>query len=503
MIQLAIVGAYLLVLLGVGVAANRLFSGTSRDYFLASQSIGPVLLLMSLFGTTMTAFALVGSTGKAFTLGIGTYGLMASWAAVVHPMMFLLIGVRIWHLGRRHGYVTQVQFFRDRFRSEALGWLLFPILVLLVIPYLLIGLQGAGITVAAVTKGAFPTFFVDAAGAPSGISPWITSAVICGVVLTYVFLGGIRAAAWANTLQTSVFLVVAVLAFSTIASALGGPAAASAATAALRPDLLVREGHIGQVHFMSYGLVGLSVGMFPHIFQHWLTARSANTFKLSIVAHPVLVMLVWLPCVLIGVWAAAELPNLPPQKANAVLGIMVAKFTTPVMGGVVTAGILAAIMSSLDSQFMCLGTMFTHDVLLRRRRDLSDADQVKYGRLFVVAVVAVTYALSLVSTRGIFDLGVWCFSGFSGLVPVVVAALYWRRATAVGAMASVIATAVAWVVLFTLDGRHAGGGEFLIGGVMPVTFIVGASAVAMVVGSMASKPPGDEVLDRFFPRVAA
>ena len=123
MIQLAIVGAYLLVLLGVGVAANRLFSGTSRDYVLASQSIGPVLLLMSLFGTTMTAFALVGSTGKAFTLGIGTYGLMASWAAVVHPMMFLLIGVRIWHLGRRHGYVTQVQFFRDRFRSEALGWL--------------------------------------------------------------------------------------------------------------------------------------------------------------------------------------------------------------------------------------------------------------------------------------------------------------------------------------------------------------------------------------------
>jgi SSS family solute:Na+ symporter len=51
-----------------------MFRGTSRDFFVASHSIGPFLLLMSVFGTTMTAFALVGSTGKSFERGIGTYG---------------------------------------------------------------------------------------------------------------------------------------------------------------------------------------------------------------------------------------------------------------------------------------------------------------------------------------------------------------------------------------------------------------------------------------------
>ena len=497
MTALGVIVVYLTLLMAVGLSSNRFFRGTGDDYFLASHSIGPVLLLMSLFGTTMTAFALVGSTGKAYQLGIGVYGLMASWAAVVHPMMFAFIGVPIWHLGRRYGYVTQIQYFRDRFRSDVLGWMLFPILVALVVPYLLIGVQGAGITVAAVTKGAFPTIFVDAAGDPTGIPSWITGLVVCSVVLTYVFVGGIRAAAWANTFQTSVFLVVAPITVYALSDALGGPTEAIARTASKKPALLVRGEAIEQAHFLSYGLVGLSVGMFPHIFQHWLTARSSSSFKLSVVAHPLLVAAVWLPCVLIGVWAAGVL-DLPPHKANAVLGIMVAKFTSPFVSGVLTAGVLAAIMSSLDSQFMCLGTMFTHDVLLRGRENVTEEQKVRWGRAFVVAVVAVTYLLSLVSTRGIFDLGVWCFSGFSGLTPLVIAALYWRRATASGAIAAVFATAATWSTFFVTDMVQGGEGEFLVGGLMPVTYIFLASATAMVGVSLVTPPPPKEVVDRFF-----
>ena len=71
MIQLCVIIGYLVLLLMLGLSANRFFRGTATDYMLASHSIGPFLLLMSLFGTTMTAFALVGSSGEAFTEGIG------------------------------------------------------------------------------------------------------------------------------------------------------------------------------------------------------------------------------------------------------------------------------------------------------------------------------------------------------------------------------------------------------------------------------------------------
>ena len=74
--------------------SKTLFRGTSTDYFVASRSIGPFMLLMSVFGTTMTAFALVGSTGKAFERGVGTYGLMASSSGLIHAACFFLIGMR-------------------------------------------------------------------------------------------------------------------------------------------------------------------------------------------------------------------------------------------------------------------------------------------------------------------------------------------------------------------------------------------------------------------------
>ncbi|MDA7881700.1 hypothetical protein N9A94_05290, partial [Akkermansiaceae bacterium] len=157
MTSVVVIAIYLGLLLGLALFSKTLFRGTSNDYFVASHSIGPFMLLMSVFGTTMTAFALVGSTGKAFETGIGTYGLMASSSGLIHAACFLLIGIKLWAIGKRYGYVTQIQYFRARFESSKFGYLLFPILVLLVIPYLLIGIIGAaktiyGITAAKTTK---------------------------------------------------------------------------------------------------------------------------------------------------------------------------------------------------------------------------------------------------------------------------------------------------------------------------------------------------------------
>ena len=129
MTQLWIISGYLGLLLLLGMMASRLFSGTKSDYQLASHSIGPFLLLMSLFGTTMTAFALVGSSGEAFKEGIGVYGMLASSSGIIHSLCFFLIGVKVWAIAKRHGYSTQIQYFRERLDSDRIGLLLFPILV--------------------------------------------------------------------------------------------------------------------------------------------------------------------------------------------------------------------------------------------------------------------------------------------------------------------------------------------------------------------------------------
>jgi len=502
---LYVVCAYFGLLLGLGVFTRTLFKGTSKDYFVAGRSIGPFLLLMSVFGTTMTAFALVGSTGKAYELGAGVYGLMASSSAIVHSLVFFLIGIKLWAIGKRHDFLTQIQFFRARFQSTAIGYLLFPILVVLVIPYLLIGILGAGAVVRGVTKGMFPGVFPAEGPFDGAVPPWVTGLVVCGVVLFYIFTGGLRSAAWANAFQTIVFMVTGLIAFVLISDRLGGPQAATQAVLENSRPHVVRE-KIGMVQFLTYGFVPLSVGMFPHLFQHWLTARDAKAFRLTAVAHPLFIMIVWVPCILIGIWAVGQGIQAPGNNPNAILSEVVRiKIHNPYFEGVLTAGILAAIMSSLDSQFVCLGTMFTQDIVLQitGKDRFTDRQQVFLGRGFIVGVVALTYVLSLFPPPKIFDLAVWCFSGFASLFPLVFSAIYWRRVTRAGAFACILAMVGSWGLLFyrglirpTLDGEQMHG-DYLVAGMMPVTITFAASALALVLVSLATQPPPAEHVEKF------
>ena len=507
MTPLIVISLYLGLLLGLGVLSRKFFRGTSQDYFVASRSIGPFLLLMSVFGTTMTAFALVGSTGEAFRNGIGTYGKMASYSGLIHSACFFLIGIKLWGIGKRYGYVTQIQYFRARFESNLLGYLLFPILVGLVIPYLLIGILGAGGVVRAITIDPGTEWL------KSGVPPWITGLVICTIVLTYVFLGGVRSTAWANTFQTIVFMVTGVITVAIIASKLGGVAAATEAVAAnpVHQAKLTRE-NIPQMQFFTYMFIPLSVGMFPHIFQHWLTAKSAKTFRLALVAHPLFIMIVWVPCVMIGVWAtSAVFPEgfarvgelIVPSKhpPNAELAIMVKALTSPMLAGLLAAGILAAIMSSLDSQFMCLGTMFTNDIVLHACGEdkFTDSQKVFMARGFIVAIVVITYLLSLLEPRQVFKVGVWCFTGFGSLFPLVFAAVYWRGVTRAGAIACVLVTGVVWFLMFKASGY---GKSYLLlteWKLMPATFIFAASLLTLVAVSLVTRKPSATTLEKFLP----
>ncbi|MCG8450482.1 MAG: sodium:solute symporter family protein [Pirellulales bacterium] len=522
MIPFWIILGYLGLLLLLGLFANRLFRGTSSDYMLASHSIGPFLLLMSLFGTTMTAFALVGSTGEAFKEGIGVYGMLASSSGIIHSLCFFLLGIKLWGFGKQYGYKTQIQFFRNRLDSDKIGLLLFPILVGLVIPYLLIGVISSGVVIQGMTAGAFPDLFPNEnAALDGGLPTWLGSLMICVVVLIYVFFGGMRGTAWANAFQTLVFMVLGVVTFAVIANRLGGQESVWENLKLLGQAIPVDKStrvDMSKTKFFTYLLVPLSVGMFPHLFQHWLTARSADSFKLPVVAHPVFIMIVWVPCVLIGVWATTELiPAKPPlpSNPNAILAFLVKTQAGPILGGFLTAGILAAIMSSLDSQFLCLGTIFTNDIVGHYfRHDANDRSQIKLARGFIIGVVVVTYLLSLLKPPSVFALGVWCFSGFSSLFPLAFAALYWRRLTKWGAYAAVLATITAWsYFFFDAVGRAVQAGnpgpirtytvDLTLGGetyeVMPVAAIFLASLTAMVAVSLVTPPPKEETLQKFFP----
>ncbi len=92
MIPAIVVFLYLAAVLYIGIFAFRRAKGSEKaeDYFLASRSLGPFVFLFSLFGTNMTAFAILGSSGHAFSNGIVTFGLMASSSGLVIPLTIFL-----------------------------------------------------------------------------------------------------------------------------------------------------------------------------------------------------------------------------------------------------------------------------------------------------------------------------------------------------------------------------------------------------------------------------
>ncbi len=538
MIPAIVVFIYLAVVLYIGIFAFRRTGGHAgaEDYFLAGRSLGPFVFLLSLFGTNMTAFAILGSSGHAFNNGIVTYGLMASSSGLVIPLTIFLIGTRIWALGKKHGFMTPVQMMRDRWECGNIGTVIFAVQAVLLVPYIIIGIMGGGTTLSAISGGRVPF--------------WFGGAVVALVVMGYVFFGGMRGTAWVNTFQTILFLVFGAIALAVIGSGMGGFSSAVTAmeqSPAFKP-LLTRE-RIDPFYFFSYTFIPLSAIAFPHIAIFCLTARRMVQFKKTVIFYPLCILAIWLPCVFLGVVAnrVTDIPEIrAKQEARRVLATqgrtmepaqreelreqasgddvllrLLERFAPLWLAGILGAGIMAAVMAS-DSQILALSTMFTEDVFAfyGGKRRFGERVQVQTGRIFVILLTVFAYVVALNAPEAIFDLAIqYAFSGFAALSPLLVAALFWRGSTKWGALAVAVWTisAVAAVALFqsvvpapppgqttvvaTLGGWPALARTY--GGTtvfrfMPVVPMVVVSALLMLVVSLATRKPRAETIARYF-----
>jgi len=529
---------YLAAVLYIGVFAFRKARGKqeAEDYFLASRSLGPFVFLFSLFGTNMTAFAILGSSGHAFSNGIVTFGLMASSSGLVIPLTIFFVGTRVWALGKKHGFMTPVQMFRDRWECSHIGTVIFVVQAVLLVPYIIIGIMGGGTTLNVISGGLVPY--------------WFGGAIVALVVMGYVFFGGMRGTAWVNTFQTILFLTFGIIAIVVIGAGMGGfrsAANAMLASPALAP-LLTRE-RISPYYFFSYTFIPLSAIAFPHILIFCLTAEKMKHFKKTVIFYPLCILAIWLPCVFLGVMAnrvtdvpqikakqearrvlATQGKNLAPEQRDElreqsagddVIMLLLQRYAPLWLAGLLGAGIMAAVMAS-DSQILALSTMFTEDVFAfyGHKQRFGEGVQVKAGRLFIVLITLFAYAVALRAPETIFELAIqYAFSGFAALSPLLIAAIFWKGSTKWGALASTIwvAASVVAVALFQhfvpapapgpsvvvwslgsteVLSRTPGGTAVL--GFMPVVPMVIISALLMIIVSMLTRKPAPTTINRYF-----
>jgi SSS family solute:Na+ symporter len=542
MIPALVVFLYLAVVLYIGIFAFRTSrTSNAEDYFLAGRSLGPTVFLLSLFGTNMTAFSILGASGHAFANGIVTFGLMASSSALVIPVCLFAIGTRLWALGKRNHFMTPVQMFRDRWECRHIGTVIFIVQAALLVPYIIISVMGGGTVLRAITGGAIPYE--------------IGGAIVSAVVTAYVFLGGMRGTAWVNALQTSLFLLFGTIAAVVIGGGMGGFREAMEALVAspATSPLLTRE-RVSPLYFFSYTFIPLSSIAFPHICIFCLTARNVTYFRKTIVLYPICMLFIWLPSVFLGVVAnhatavpaiqtklearaqlAAPNAGLTPDdrarlraaaSGDDVILRLVEGYAPLWLASLLGAAVMAAVMAS-DSQILALSTMFTEDIFAfyQGTARFGHGMQVMTGRIFVVLVTAVAYVIALRIPQSIFDVATqYAFAGYAALVPLLIAALFWKDSTRWGALATTLWTAAAVVAVAVIQNSipppppgseitvwslgdssivtRGATGTFVMG-LLPVVPMTLISGMLMIVVSLATRDfskPGQATLARYFAR---
>ncbi|PWU12716.1 MAG: hypothetical protein C5B50_20845 [Verrucomicrobia bacterium] len=515
MIPLTVICLYLVAIAIIGSFAFRRSQANTEDFFLANRGVGSMVFFLSLFATNMTAFAILGSSGQAYRQGIGIYGLMASSSCFLIPLTIFFIGTRLWAIGKRFGHQTQVAFFRDRWECDAIGTLIFVLTVVMLVPYMIISIMGGGRVLADISK--------DMVSYPLGC------AIVALVVTVNVFFGGMRGTVWVNILQTSMFLIFGAIALAVISHnlPLGFGEYIHKIAANPKTKFLVTRERMSESYFWSYTFIPLSSIMFPHMAIMCFAARRVTAFKRTVVLYPLAIMAIWLPCIFLGVIGAFLKPGL--AKPDGVLLVMLSDYAPPILAGILGAGIISAVMGSDTHQVLALSTMFTKDLFAHYggKDKYGERGSVYFARAFILIVTVVAYIIALLTRETIFELAVrFAFSGFAAMGPVMIAALFWKRSTKYGALASTLWVA-AWLVLTwylqkisDVSAPKPGAPPFIIFpelanvglghlfertsanvtvfGFLPVVPMVLGSAVCMIIFSLLTRPPTQPTIEKYF-----
>jgi SSS family solute:Na+ symporter len=253
-------------------------------------------------------------------------------------------------------------------------------------------------------------------------------------------------------------------------------------------------------------------------------ARKVSAFRRTVVLYPLAIMAIWLPCVFLGVLGTQTLTG-PLKNPDGVLLHMLNQYAPVWLAGILGAGIISAVMGSDTHQVLAVSTMFTKDVFAfyGGKEKYGERGSVYFARAFILVVTVVAYIVALMTPESIFELAVrFAFSGFAAMSPVMIAALFWKRSTKWGALASTLWVA-AWLVgtwylqrlsdpmipkpgqppvqIFSQLGDlfQRTIANVTIYGFLPVVPMVFGSALLMVLVSVFTRPPTEATIMKYFP----
>ncbi|MFU8878438.1 MAG: sodium/proline symporter, partial [Wenzhouxiangellaceae bacterium] len=398
--------AYLVALLAIGAWAQRRTADTS-DFHLAGRKMGPWVAALSASASSSSAWTLLGVSGAAYA-----WGLEAIWLvpAVVSGFVinWVFIAPRLQPASHANGALTLVEFLASGLEDAAQRRLRLAgaLIVLFCFTfYIASQFQGAGTALGT----ALPI------GTPAAI------AIGALIVVVYVFLGGFWAASVSDALQGLMMLFVALVLPLVAFVAVGGWSGMIAGLESLAdPDLTrfnTQPNMILAFVFVA-GLFGIGLGYpgQPHVVNRFMALEKPESIRFARAIALVWAAIIYTGMVLLGWSARALLPELGDGEA-ALLEIA-AQLLPPILGGLIAGGVLAAIMSTSDSQLLVAGSAVSHDI---RRGNFSLA----VDRIVIVVLGILSALLALYFPATIFERVLFAWQGLGNAFgPLLIVLLF-------------------------------------------------------------------------------
>ena len=427
---------YFVLMIAIGVYAQRRSTADSAGYLLAGRNLPPSVAALSAGASDMSGWLLLGLPGALYVsglveawIGIGLFvGALVNWIVVAPRLR-----EQTEALGNA---LTIPEFLANRFpdRATALRVSSAIVIVLFFAVYTAAGLVGGG----KLFQSSFAAIFDgwDVSTYLAGI--WITA----GVVVAYTMVGGFLAVSLTDFVQGCIMVVALVLMPLVILMDLGAGEEMASTLRAVDPDFLSLFGGLTFVGFLSAVTWGLGYFGQPHIIVRFMAIRSVRE-----VATARNIGMIWMGVALVGALgvgiagrALVESQGLVLEDSETIFILLANTLFHPLITGFLLAALLAAIMSTISSQLLVASSSLTEDFYrLFLRKNASEREAVTVGRICVLLVALVAIVIASDPESEVLGLVSNAWAGFGAAFgPLIILALTSNRMTGTGAVAGLV-----------------------------------------------------------------